>query len=95
MFVPVTPLYVCIQFEQWKLEETEAIKKEKQKAVKLTRTLELNAAQDQRYGYSTFIAFCYLPGVDYRHCITQTRIHTQTHTALDGRQQLHSSMQSV
>jgi hypothetical protein len=36
------------QFEEWKAEEAEAIKRERQKAVKLTKTLELNAAQDKR-----------------------------------------------
>ncbi len=40
---------VRLQFEAWKVSESEAIKREKQKASRLTKTLEQNAALEKRY----------------------------------------------
>ena len=45
-------LIVWLQFEEWKASEEEAIKREKQKAIKLTKSLELASAQEKRWEFA-------------------------------------------
>jgi hypothetical protein len=45
-------LILWLQFEEWKASEEEAIKREKQKAIKLTKSLELASAQEKRWEFA-------------------------------------------
>ena len=45
-------LIIWLQFEEWKAGEEEAIKREKQKAIKLTKSLELASAQEKRWEFA-------------------------------------------